>query len=173
MTSLTIWHYCLLSGDSCNIGIIARHPTFLPYIKHHLTEEKVADFYQYFPSRFFCTSVFQSFSIFTLWVFTYYVGIISAQKLLTKCWWNWLKVADFFEHYLDKDKGKVRRFDVPGIHAVNFLLEHSLGGGGIASLRPDPLGKSYAQMLLSFPLDKMPCLEDIKDSHFHWRITFT
>ena len=100
-------------GDSCNIGIIARHPTYLPYIKHYLTEEKV---------------------------------------------------ADFFAHYLDKDKGKVQRFDVPGVHAVNFLLEHSLGGGGIASLRPDPLGKSYAQMLLSFPLDKMPCLDDIKDS---------
>jgi hypothetical protein len=46
--------------------------------------------------------------------------------------------------------------------AVNFLLENSLGGGGIASLRPDPLGKSFAQMLLSFPLHNMPDLEEIK-----------
>ena len=33
----------------------------------------------------------------------------------------------------------MHRYDVPGIHGLNFVLESSLGGGGIASIRPDPL----------------------------------
>jgi hypothetical protein len=41
---------------------------------------------------------------------------------------------------------------VPGIRAVNFVLHDVLGGGGIASLRNDPQGKGFAQMLLDFPV---------------------
>ena len=40
-------------------------------------------------------------------------------------------------------KGVVRRYEVPGIHGLNFVLEASLGGGGIASLRPDPQGETH------------------------------
>jgi hypothetical protein len=58
-------------------------------------------------------------------------------------------VARYMAHLV---KGKIERFDVPGIHALNFLLHESLGGGGIASLRNDPQGKSHAQMLLDFPI---------------------
>ena len=31
---------------------------------------------------------------------------------------------------------------------LNFVLEEALGGGGAASLRNDPQGKAFAQMLL-------------------------
>jgi hypothetical protein len=48
--------------------------------------------------------------------------------------------------------GRVTRHDVPGIHAFNFVCEQALGGGGMASLRNDPLGKGMAQILLSMPL---------------------
>ena len=41
---------------------------------------------------------------------------------------------------------------MPGLNAFNFLLEHSLGGGGVASLRIDPQGKAFAQQLLEFPV---------------------
>jgi hypothetical protein len=58
-------------------------------------------------------------------------------------------VADYFAHLVS---GPVERFDVPGLHALNFVLHGALGGGGVASLRSDPLGKSYAQMLLDFPV---------------------
>jgi len=58
-------------------------------------------------------------------------------------------VADYFGHLLE---GGVDRFDLPGISAVNFVLHDVLGGGGIASLRQDPQGKAYAQMLLDFPI---------------------
>jgi Acyclic terpene utilisation family protein AtuA len=58
-------------------------------------------------------------------------------------------VADYFAHHLE---GPVDRFDVPGIRAVNFVLHDVLGGGGVASLRNDPQGKGFAQMLLDFPV---------------------
>jgi len=83
-------------GNHSNIGIIARKPEYLPYIKAVLTEKSV---------------------------------------------------AGYFAHYLT---GKVHRYDLPGIHAVNFLLEDILGGGGTASLRNDPQGKGYGQILLGY-----------------------
>ncbi len=49
--------------------------------------------------------------------------------------------------------GPVRRFEVPGVHGLNFLLLNALGGGGVASLRIDPQGKTFAQMLLSLPVE--------------------
>ena len=61
-------------------------------------------------------------------------------------------VTDFMAHTLCPDNGKVTRWDLPGINAVNFLLEHSLGGGGVASLRIDPQGKAFAQQLLEFEI---------------------
>ena len=85
-------------GDTSNIGIIARQPAFLPYIKAAVTEASVA---------------------------------------------AWLV------HLV---KGRVTRFDLPGIHAVNFVCEQALGGGGMSSLRNDPLGKGMAQMVLDMPV---------------------
>ena len=32
------------------------------------------------------------------------------------------------EHVLDPERGKVSRYELPGIHALNFLLENALGG---------------------------------------------
>ncbi|KPK04032.1 MAG: terpene utilization protein AtuA [Betaproteobacteria bacterium SG8_39] len=59
------------------------------------------------------------------------------------------RVADYFAYCVD---GPVTRYDVPGIQAFNFVLENALDGGGIASLRADPLGKGFAQMLLDLPV---------------------
>lgn len=58
-------------------------------------------------------------------------------------------VAAYFAHLLT---GEVERFDVPGLNALNFVMHGALDGGGVCSLRSDPLGKSYAQMLLDFPV---------------------
>jgi hypothetical protein len=49
-------------------------------------------------------------------------------------------------------KGSVTRYEVPGLHAFNFLLTEALDGGGPSSLRPDPMGKGMAQMLLGMPI---------------------
>ena len=61
-------------------------------------------------------------------------------------------VAEWMAHTLNPETGRVRRWFMPGLGAFNFLLEHSLGGGGVASLRIDPQGKAFAQQLLEMPV---------------------
>jgi hypothetical protein len=58
-------------------------------------------------------------------------------------------VGGYFRHLC---AGPVTRYELPGIGAFNFLLEDALGGGGVLSLRNDPQGKCFAQMLLDLPL---------------------
>jgi hypothetical protein len=103
-------------GDHSNIGVIARKPEFLPFIKAALTEKNV---------------------------------------------------SNYMMHTLCPENGKVTRWDLPGINAINFLLEHSLGGGGVASLRIDPQGKAYAQQLLQYliPVSANIAAEISKETH--------
>jgi hypothetical protein len=61
-------------------------------------------------------------------------------------------VADWMRHTLDPNKGRATRWALPGLNGFNFLLEYSLGGGGVASLRIDPQGKAFAQQLLEIPI---------------------
>src|SRR6185369_12842260 len=85
-------------GNNSNIGVIARRPEWLPWLRVQLTGQRVKE---------------------------------------------WLH---------DLVAGEVTRFDVPGIHALNFLCTEALDGGGMASLRNDPLGKGMAQILLTLPV---------------------
>ncbi|HEO1832138.1 TPA: acyclic terpene utilization AtuA family protein [Acinetobacter baumannii] len=64
-------------------------------------------------------------------------------------------VASYMQHVLDAEKGRVIRYELPGLNALNFMLENTLGGGGVASLRIDPQGKAFAQQLLDMPV-KVP-----------------
>ncbi|MCU5783642.1 hypothetical protein MA04_02942 [Alcanivorax balearicus MACL04] len=88
-------------GNHANIGVIARDPAYLPYLRAALSETAV---------------------------------------------------ADYMRHVLDPETGSVRRWELSGMHAFNFLLRNALGGGGIASLRIDPQGKAFAQQLLDMPV---------------------
>ncbi|WP_395318541.1 acyclic terpene utilization AtuA family protein [Variovorax sp. UC74_104] len=65
------------------------------------------------------------------------------------------RVADWLAHLV---KGRVTRYEVPGIDAFNFVCEQALGGGGMASLRNDPLGKGMGQILLAMPVRVSPAL---------------
>jgi hypothetical protein len=85
-------------GEDANIGVIARRPEYLPWIRVALTPEAV---------------------------------------------------AAAFAHVLE---GPVERFELPGINGLNVVLRNSLGGGGAASLRNDPQGKTFAQVLLAQPV---------------------
>ncbi|HVS64047.1 MAG TPA: acyclic terpene utilization AtuA family protein [Thermoanaerobaculia bacterium] len=59
------------------------------------------------------------------------------------------RVGEHFRHvFADPQRRRVERFELPGMGALNFLLHESLGGGGMASLRVDPLAKGMAQQLL-------------------------
>ncbi|KAK7162139.1 hypothetical protein R3I94_004704 [Phoxinus phoxinus] len=102
-------------GDSANIGVIARHPLYFPYLKKFLTAEVV---------------------------------------------------EQYFQHLIRKDQTdepSVIRYELPGIHGLNFILPNSLGGGGVASLRSDPQGKAYGQMLLDYKLRGLPDLKSMVD----------
>ena len=78
------------------------------------------------------------------------VGIIARHPNLLPFIWETFsenKIADIFSHFLENDK--VDRHFLPGISGINFVLHEVLGGGGTSSLRNDPQGKGYAQILLS------------------------
>jgi len=62
------------------------------------------------------------------------------------------RVAEHLSHLIE---GKVARYELPGIAAFNFVCEHALAGGGMASLRNDSLGKGMGQILLALPV-KVP-----------------
>ena len=80
------------------------------------------------------------------------IGVIARNPALLPWLWQGLGVeivAERFAHFLE---GPVERFLLPGPAAINFVLHDVLGGGGVASLRADPQGKSYAQILLATPI---------------------
>jgi hypothetical protein len=64
-------------------------------------------------------------------------------------------VKAYFAHLVG---GRVERFHLPGISAINFLLHDALDGGGPASTRIDPLGKGMGQMLLDMPVAVPPSI---------------
>nr|XP_008110152.1 PREDICTED: uncharacterized protein LOC103279026 isoform X1 [Anolis carolinensis] len=100
-------------GNSANIGVIARHPLYYPYLKKILTARAI---------------------------------------------------EDYFHHLLEKEKSGqslVTRYELPGIYGLNFVLKNSLGGGGTASLRSDPQGKAFGQMLLDFNIKNVPDLKSL------------
>jgi Acyclic terpene utilisation family protein AtuA len=62
-------------------------------------------------------------------------------------------VSDHFAHVLEGGRqGLVQRWYLPGTMSFNFLLHRALGGGGAGSLRTDPQGKYFSQILLEFPV---------------------
>ncbi len=81
-------------GDAANVGVIARHPKFFPFIRQELTAERVRNHFE---------------------------GI---------CF------------------GKVERFELPNLCALNFLLHNTLGGGGTISLKNDAQGKTLSSAIL-------------------------
>jgi len=60
------------------------------------------------------------------------------------------RVKAFFGDWV---KGKVERFELPNLGALNFLLYEALGGGGTVSLRIDAQGKTFGAALLRLEID--------------------
>ncbi|HOV18220.1 MAG TPA: DUF1446 domain-containing protein [Ottowia sp.] len=80
------------------------------------------------------------------------IGVIARKPEWLPLLRTQLTEARVAEHLAHLVKGRVTRFEVPGIHAFNFVCEQALGGGGMASLRNDPLGKGMGQILLALPV---------------------
>ena len=56
--------------------------------------------------------------------------------------------------------GPVERYELPNLHALNFLLHESLGGGGTVSLRTDAQGKTLSTAMLRMELDVPGAIAD-------------
>ena len=85
------------------------------------------------------------------------IGILPRNKKFAPYIWAALsesKVRERFAHFLAQpdDAASIARYYMPGTGAINILLHDILGGGGVASMRNDPQGKSYAQILLAAPI---------------------
>ena len=57
------------------------------------------------------------------------------------------------KHFGPMVKGDVERFELPNLHALNFLLHGSLGGGGTLSLMTDAQGKTFSTALLRMNIE--------------------
>ncbi len=51
-------------------------------------------------------------------------------------------------HFRGIIKGRVERYELPNLKALNFLLHGALGGGGTLSLKTDAQGKVFSTALL-------------------------
>ncbi len=56
-------------------------------------------------------------------------------------------------HFKGIITGEVERFELPNLHALNFLLHGALGGGGTISLKTDAQGKTLSTALLRMEID--------------------
>jgi hypothetical protein len=61
------------------------------------------------------------------------------------------KVKRHFENIV---KGKITRYEIESLGALNFVMENALGGGVTRSLSIDPHGKSLSSLLLEIEIDK-------------------
>ncbi|MCP4074522.1 MAG: DUF1446 domain-containing protein [Hyphomicrobiales bacterium] len=81
------------------------------------------------------------------------IGIIARDKKYLPFIWQQLDektMEDWFEHFLE---GKVKRYYMPGLGAINYVLDRVLEGGGTTSLRNDPQAKGYAQLALAIEIE--------------------
>ena len=51
-------------------------------------------------------------------------------------------------HFRGMITGPVERYELPNLHALNFLLHGALDGGGTVSLKTDAQGKVFSTALL-------------------------
>jgi hypothetical protein len=55
-------------------------------------------------------------------------------------------------HFATLVRGPVRRFELPTVHALNFVLEGALGGGVTRSLARDAHGKTLSAVMLDIDI---------------------
>ena len=73
---------------------------------------------------------------------------------------EWLTPQRVRAHFGALVRGEVRRYELPNLRALNFILGDSLGGGGSSSLKTDAQGKTHGmamlRMLVEVPDDYAP-----------------
>lgn len=80
------------------------------------------------------------------------IGVIARRPEWLPLIWARVTPASVKMYFAHLVKGRVERFYLPGVSAINYLMGEALDGGGPASTRMDPLGKGMGQMLLDMPV---------------------
>ena len=81
------------------------------------------------------------------------IGIIAYDEKAYKLIQKHLTSEVVKKHFAGICHGKVERYEMPNIRALNFILNNSLGGGGTVSLKLDAQGKTLAAALLRLELE--------------------
>ncbi|MBI4535996.1 MAG: hypothetical protein HY708_06935 [Ignavibacteriae bacterium] len=81
------------------------------------------------------------------------VGVIARRQEYYPILRKYLTVERVKKHFEGITLGKVERFELPNLWALNFLLHQSLGGGGTKSLKNDAQGKTLSSAMLRMEID--------------------
>lgn len=81
------------------------------------------------------------------------VGVIARRQEFYPFLVETLTTERVKKHFGELVGGSVERFELPNLHALNFLLHESLGGGGTVSLMTDAQGKTFSTALLRMRVD--------------------
>ena len=81
------------------------------------------------------------------------IGIIANDDKGYEIIKEYLSAERVKKHFEGICHGKVERFDLPNLRALNFLLHNTLGGGGTVSLKHDAQGKTLAAALLRMEIE--------------------
>ena len=76
------------------------------------------------------------------------VGVIAKNQKDYELLKGYLTEKRVKEHFGEMVKGKVERFELPNLWALNFLLHEALDGGGTVSLMTDAQGKTFSTAML-------------------------
>lgn len=86
------------------------------------------------------------------------VGILAYSEAGYQFLYHALTAAVVESFFKPMGVGKVVRYELPNLHAFNFVLPGILAGGGSRSLRIDAQGKTLGQVVLEMELDVPPDL---------------
>ncbi|MGA9408674.1 MAG: hypothetical protein WBW71_16185 [Bacteroidota bacterium] len=81
------------------------------------------------------------------------VGVIALKPEYYPLLKKYLTVEKVQSHFAGICRGKVERYELPNLGALNFLLHESLGGGGTRSLKNDAQGKTLSSVMLRIELE--------------------
>jgi hypothetical protein len=81
------------------------------------------------------------------------IGLIALREVFYPLLVREVTVERVKQHFRGICKGKVERFELPNLSALNFLLHESLGGGGTVSLMTDAQGKTFSTALLRMEVE--------------------
>ena len=81
------------------------------------------------------------------------VGLIAKQPAFYPILVKQVTAARVARHFKGMITGRVERFELPNLNALNFLLHGALDGGGTISLKTDAQGKVFSTALLRMEID--------------------